>query len=89
MTDNAQQRRPHSNFLLAMFMEMCIEESSLPFRPEKTPDLSGHLKAEAEFVARLVQLGAVNVGREGHGDPLAQLLLVAQPDLWGNSWIKR
>ena len=40
-------------------------------------------------MARLVQLGAVNVGREGHGDPLAQLLLVAQPDLWGNSWIKR
>ena len=81
MTDNAQQRRPHSDFLLAMFLEMCIEESSLLFRPEKTPDLGGHLKAEAEFVTRLVQLGAVDVGREGHGDPLAQLLLVAQPDL--------
>ena len=81
MTDNAQQRRLDSKFLFAMLLEMCIEESSLPFRPEKTPDLSSHLKAEAELMAGLVHLGAVNVAGQSHGDAVSQLLLVAHTDL--------
>ena len=43
--------------------------------------LGFHLETETELVAGLVQLGAVNVAGQSHGDPVPQLLLVAHSDL--------
>ena len=46
-----------------------------------TSNLSLHLQTETELVAGLVQLGAVNVAGESHGDAVSQLLLVAHTNL--------
>ena len=51
-----------------------------------TSNLGLHLQAEAELVAGLVQLGAVNVAGEGHGNAVPQLLLVAHADLRGKDY---
>ena len=38
--------------------------------------LGFHLETETQLVSGLVQLGAVNVAGESHGDAIPQLLLV-------------
>jgi len=46
-----------------------------------TIQLGRHLQTESQLVARLVQLGAVQVAGQSQGDSVPQLLLVTQTNL--------
>jgi len=55
----------------------------MPYWDLRTPlcYLSLHLEGKTKFVARLVELGAIQVGGEGHFDAIPKLLFVRKANL--------